>query len=88
MNNKFSNVLDALFDDTGEKAAFEVKSRLMDEIRQYLKHEHLTHENDAHVSVVSKQRIMDILTGKISKFTIEELQRILYHCTVKIDADE
>lgn len=73
---QFSNVWDALFDDPGEKAVLEIKSGLMDEIRQYLKRENLTQEKAAEVLGVSQPRISDIATGKISKFTVEELQRI------------
>lgn len=76
MAEKFSNVWDALFDDPGEKAVLEIKSGLMDEIRHYLRRENLTQEKAAEVLGVSQPRISDIATGKISKFTIEELQRI------------
>jgi predicted XRE-type DNA-binding protein len=77
MNEIFSNVWDALFDDPGEKAVLEIKSGLMDEIRQYLKQENLTQEKAAEILGVSQPRISDISTGKISKFTIDALVSIL-----------
>lgn len=67
-----------MFDDPGEKAVLEIKSRLMDEIRHYLKHERLTQEKAAEMLGISQPRISDISTGKISKFTIEELQSFFY----------
>jgi predicted XRE-type DNA-binding protein len=44
---------------------------LMDEIRHLLKKENLTQEKAAEVSGVGQPRISDILTGKISKFTVD-----------------
>ena len=77
MSEKFNSVWDALFDDPGEKAVLEIKSGLMDEIRQYLKHERLTQEKAAEILGISQPRISDISTGKISRFTIDALVGIL-----------
>ena len=72
----FSDVWGALFGDQDKKVLMEIKSGLMDEIRQYLKRENLTQEKAAEVLGVSCQCIGNILAGKISMFTAEELQRI------------
>jgi predicted XRE-type DNA-binding protein len=66
---QFSNVWDALFDDPGEKAVLEIKSGLMDEVRQHL-------ESEESVEL-DFPLIGEIKAGMISKFAIEELQEIL-----------
>lgn len=85
MSEKFSSVWDALFDDPGEKAVLEIKSRLMDEIRHYLKHERLTQEKAAEMLGISQPRISDISTGKISKFTIDALVGILAKAGIALE---
>lgn len=85
MNEIFSNVWDALFDDPREKAVLEIKSGLMDEIRHYLKRENLTQEKAAEVLGVSQPRISDIATGKISKFTIDALVSILAKAGIVVE---
>ncbi|MCI5218902.1 MAG: helix-turn-helix domain-containing protein [Candidatus Electrothrix sp. LOE2] len=85
MSEKFSSVWDALFDDPGEKAVLEIKSGLMDEIRQYLKHERLTQEKAAEILGISQPRISDISTGKISRFTIDALVGILAKAGIDIE---
>ena len=85
MSEKFNSVWDALFDDPGEKAVLEIKSRLMDEIRHYLKHERLTQEKAAEMLGISQPRISDISTGKISKFTIDALVGILAKAGIALE---
>lgn len=85
MKQQFSNVWDALFDDPGEKVVLEIKSKLMDDIRQYLKRENLTQEKAAELLGVSQPRISDIATGKISKFTIDALVSILAKAGIPVE---
>lgn len=85
MSEKFNSVWDALFDDPGEKAVLEIKSRLMDEIRHYLKNERLTQKKAAEILGISQPRISDISTGKISKFTIDALVGILAKADIDIE---
>ncbi|MCI5130304.1 MAG: XRE family transcriptional regulator [Candidatus Electrothrix sp. EH2] len=85
ISEKFNSVWDALFDDPGEKAVLEIKSRLMDEIRHYLKNERLTQEKAAEILGISQPRISDISTGKISKFTIDALVGILAKAGIGIE---
>jgi predicted XRE-type DNA-binding protein len=85
MNEIFSNVWDALFDDPGEKAVLEIKSGLMDEIRHYLKRENLTQEKAAEILGVNQPRISDISTGKISKFTVDALVSILAKAGIVVE---
>ena len=85
MSENFNSVWDALFDDPGEKAVLKIKSRLMDDIRHYLKREGLTQERAAEKLGISQPRISDISTGKISRFTIDALVGILAKAGIEIE---
>ncbi len=85
MGDKFNNVWDALFDDPGERKVLEIKSRLMDEIRHYLKSEGLTQKQAADLFGISQLRISDIATEKISKFTIDALVGILANSGIEVE---
>jgi hypothetical protein len=62
----FLNVWDALFEDTGEKAVLEIKSRLMDEIRQYL-----------NLNKIGKKIKAGTFHPRLNHFSISDSEKVL-----------
>ncbi len=85
MGDTFNNVWDALFDDPAERATARIKGELMDEIRNYIKNNNLNQGKAAELFGVSQPRVSDIITGKISKFTIDALVGMLSKVDIQID---
>ena len=69
----YRSVWDAIADSPEEAANLELLSQLMDTIKAYIDHEALTQEEAAKRLGVLQSRISELVNGRISKFTIDEL---------------
>jgi len=82
------NVFTDLGFEAEEATKLQIKSRLMIEISEWIKEQHLKQEDAAKLLGVSRPRVSDVMTGKIGKFTIDTLvdllQRTGKHVTVNV----
>ena len=69
----YRSVWDAIADSPEEAANLELLSQLMDTIKAYIDHEALTQEEAAKRLGVLQSRISELVNGRISIFTIDEL---------------
>lgn len=69
----YRSVWDAITDSPEEAANLKLFSQLMDTIKAYIDHEALTQEEAAKRLGVLQSRISELVNGRISIFTIDEL---------------
>ena len=69
----YRSVWDAIADSPEEAANLKLRSQLMDAIKAYIDQENLTQEEAAKRLGMPRSRINELVNGRISKFTIDEL---------------
>ena len=69
----YRSVWDAIADSPEEAANLKLRSQLMDVIKAYIDHEDLTQEEVAKRLGVPRSRVSELVNGRISIFTIDEL---------------
>ena len=69
----YQSVWDAIADSPEEAANLKLRSLLMDAIKAYIDQEKLTQEEAAKRLGVTRPRVSELVNGRISKFTIDEL---------------
>ena len=71
------NIFEDLGFDEPEAANLQVRSFLMQHISQWIKDNNLTQQKAGDALHVSQSRISDLMTGKINKFTTDNLMWIM-----------
>ena len=69
----YRSVWDAIADSPEEADNFKLRSQLMDAIKKYIDHEALSQEEAAKRLGVLQSRVSELVNGRISIFTIDEL---------------
>ena len=69
----YRSVWDAIADSPEEATNLKLRSLLMDAIKAYIDQEKLTQEEAAKRLGVTRPRVSELVNGRISKFTIDEL---------------
>ena len=69
----YRSVWDAIADSPEEADNFKLRSQLMDAIKEYIDHEALSQEEAAKRLGVLQSRVSELVNGRISIFTIDEL---------------
>ncbi|MCY4606259.1 MAG: XRE family transcriptional regulator [Gemmatimonadetes bacterium] len=69
----YQSAWDAIADSPEEAANLKLRSQLMDAIKAYIDHEALSQEEAAKRLGVPRSRVNELVNGRISKFTIDEL---------------
>ena len=69
----YRSVWDAIADSPEEAANLKLRSQLMDAIKAYIDHEDITEEEAAKRLGVPQSRVSELVNGRISQFTIDEL---------------
>ena len=72
----YRSVWDAIADSPEEAANLKLRSQLMDAIKEYIDHENLTQEETAKRLGMPRPRVNELVNGRISKFTIDELMNM------------
>lgn len=68
-----SSVWDAIADSPGEASSLKLRSQLMDAIEAHILREGITQRAAAERLGVPQSRISELVNGRISKFTIDQL---------------
>lgn len=69
----YRSVWDAIADSPEEAANLKLRSQLMDAIKAYIDQEKLTQEEAAKQLGVTRPRVIELVNGRVSKFTIDRL---------------
>jgi len=77
MAEELDNVFDAIADSPEDALNMKLRASLMHGIRRRIKKEEWTQEETARFLGVSQPRISDLLNGKLSKFSIDALIKLL-----------
>ncbi len=79
----------SVFDDMGrspeEAANLKVRARLMDRLTQYVEEKGLTQEEAAAHFGVVQPRVSLLVSGRISKFTIDALLNMCVHAGIEVN---
>jgi predicted XRE-type DNA-binding protein len=85
MNKTYKNVFEALEDDPAVAKNLFIRSRLMIEIREYIRKNKLTQKEASIKTGVTQPRISDLMRGKIDLFTIDTLVSMLEKLGIDVD---
>lgn len=77
MSNEFTNVWDAIENDSSEAANLRLRSQLMMAIFDYVEKSGLTQADAARKLGTTQPRLNDVLKGKIEKCTVDRLVNML-----------
>jgi predicted XRE-type DNA-binding protein len=77
MNERFSNIWDAIEDDPAQRENLKVRSALMAALKDYILTEGMTQSQAAKKFGVTQPRISDLMRGKIDLFAIDTLVNML-----------
>lgn len=77
MSNEFTNVWDAIENDSSEAANLRLRSQLMMAISDYVEKSGLTQADAARKLGTTQPRLNDVLKGKIEKCTVDRLVNML-----------
>jgi len=77
MTKSYSNVFEALEDDSAIAQNLKIRAELMNALRDFIADEGLSQKKAAEVFGVHQPRISDLTRGKIDKFTIDMLVNML-----------
>jgi len=77
MTDKFENVFDAIADSPEEALNMKLRAKLIREIRAKVKEAGWTQITIAQKLGVTQPRVSDLLTGKLSKFSLDSLVKML-----------
>ncbi len=69
----YESVWDVIADDAGEAANLKLRARLMDALEEYIGRERITQAEAAKRFGVPRSRVSELVNGRISKFTIDNL---------------
>ena len=76
-NTEYKSVWDAIEDSPVQAANLKLRSQLMMEISDYVKHAGLTQTEAAKMMGTTQPRLNDVLKGKIEKCTVDRLVNML-----------
>ena len=89
-NDRFASVWDALEDDPVRVENLKLRSALMTEIAERMKHRGLTQTQAAEVLHITQPRVSALLKGKISDFRLDSLvdmaHRLGMHVSINVAA--
>ena len=74
---EYQSVWDAIEDDPVQAANLKLRSQLMIEVSQYVKHSELTQAEAAKKLGTTQPRLNDVLKGRIEKCTVDRLVNML-----------
>jgi len=77
MTDKFENVFDAIADSPEEALNMKLRAKLIREIRAKVTEAGWTQITIAEKLGVTQPRVSDLLTGKLSKFSLDSLVKML-----------
>ena len=77
MADKFESVFDAVADSPEEALNMKLRASLVREIRTKVKEADWTQTETAHQLGITQPRVSDLLTGKLSKFSLDALVNML-----------
>ena len=77
MTDKFENVFDAIADSPEEALNMKLRAKLIREIRAKVTEAGWTQITIAQKLGVTQPRVSDLLTGKLSKFSLDSLVKML-----------
>jgi len=83
-----NNIFGDLGFDPQEAIKLKIKAKLMAQISEWIWAQDLKQENATRILQITRPRVLDIMTGKIGKFTIDALVDMLLrtgkHVTVNV----
>lgn len=89
-NDQFTSVWDALEDDPVRQENLKLRSALMMEIAERIKHQGLTQTQAAEVLHITQPRVSALLKGKINDFRLDSLvdmaHRLGMHVSINVAA--
>ena len=77
MADKFENVFDAIAESPEEALNMKLRASLIHEIRARVKEANWTQTETAHQLGITQPRVSDLLSGKLSKFSLDALVNML-----------
>jgi predicted XRE-type DNA-binding protein len=77
MADKFESVFDAISDSAGEALNMKLRASLIREIRTKVKDSDWTQAETARQLGITQPRVSDLLSGKLSKFSLDALVNML-----------
>ena len=83
-DQRFDNVFDALEDDPSVAENLKIRSALMIELKRFIDTEGLTQSEAAEVFGVTQPRVSDLSRGKIDRFSIDTLVKMLTNAGKRI----
>ena len=89
MNSDWEEGSENVFKDVGfseqEAECLTIRSRLMLEVERFVKESGLTQREAANKLGITPPRLRDLLKGKIQKFSIDALVKMLFRIGVHVD---
>jgi predicted XRE-type DNA-binding protein len=77
MTDKFESVFDAIAESPEEALNMKLRASLVREIQARIKETNWTQEKTAHQLGITQPRVSDLLSGKLSKFSLDALVNML-----------
>lgn len=84
LGDTFDNPWDALFDNPKDAEWLKIRSDLMCEISSYIRKQGWTQKRTAKICNVTQPRINELLTGKLSRFSLGSLAKIAINLGLKV----
>lgn len=84
MSLVYSNIFDAITDDSAESSELQTRSDLMIVIRDIIKDKQWSQKQAAAIMKVSQPRVSDLVNGRIEKFSIDKLMAYLHRIGYRI----
>lgn len=85
MSETYSNVWDAIEQDTVKAANLKMRSELMIKISEYVRQSNLTQAQAAKELGTTQPRLNDVLKGRIEKCTVDRLVNMLAAVGYQVD---